>query len=674
MWLPSDAADNPVPAILEYLPYRKRGGTESRDALTHPWFAAHGYACLRVDIRGNGESDGLMEDEYTERELADGVEVIDWIAGQPWCTGAVGMMGISWGGFNALQIAALRPDALKAIITLCSTDDRYSDDIHYKGGCLLNENLGWGSTMLSYSSRPPDPAIVGEQWRRTWLERLGQEPLLPAVWLAHQTRDDFWKHGSVCEHYSQIEAPMLAIGGWADAYKNAVRRLVDNIDAPTKGIVGPWLHKYPHFAVPLPRIGFLQEALRWWDRWLKQIDTGVEEDPPFRAYLMDSVRPRTSYDHRPGRWIASDDWPPRSAARRVFALGGHGRLDDLGGAPRVGGGNALGGSDGVEARNPTHSDDYGGHLAGIGTRGFRTDIASPQHCGADAGEYCGVWLGPDMPGDQRHDDSMSACFDTEPIERELSIVGAPQVELTLCANTSRAQIAVRLNDVWPDGATTRITYGVLNLCHRSSHETPEPLIAGQDYTITLSLDDVAYTLPAGHRLRIAISTAYWPLIWPSPEPTMVTLSAGTVVLHDIAGIELDGVAFEQAETAPPHETVVLEDPTNSRIVETNQKTGLVTTTINDNFGRSRNSADGLESGGTALERWTILPDDPLSARGYTEWTQTLRRDGWETTTTTTVNMCADGENFYLGAKLVAYENGGVVLERAWNETIPRNFV
>ena len=137
IWLPTDAEQRPVPAILEYLPYRKRDGTHVRDALTHPHLAGHGYACVRVDMRGNGESDGLMLDEYTKQELDDAVEVIAWLAGQAWCSGAVGMMGISWGGFNALQVAALRPPALKAIITLCSTDDRYSDDIHYKGGCLL---------------------------------------------------------------------------------------------------------------------------------------------------------------------------------------------------------------------------------------------------------------------------------------------------------------------------------------------------------------------------------------------------------------------------------------------------------------------------------------------------------------------------------------------------------
>ena len=206
MWMPADAEKNPVPALLEYLPYRKRDGTIVRDALTHPYFAGHGYAAIRVDMRGNGDSDGLMQDEYAKQEQDDALEVIAWIARQKWCTGKVGMFGISWGGFNALQVAARKPPALKAIVTLCSTDDRYEDDIHYKGGSLLNENLGWAATMLAYSSRPPDPKIVGNQWRKMWMERLKNEPFLLIPWLKHPHRDAYWKHGSVCEDFGAIEA------------------------------------------------------------------------------------------------------------------------------------------------------------------------------------------------------------------------------------------------------------------------------------------------------------------------------------------------------------------------------------------------------------------------------------------------------------------------------------
>lgn len=244
VWMPSDTS-TPVPGILEYLPYRKRDGTSYRDELTHPWFCQRGYACLRVDIRGTGDSDGIMLDEYTPQELSDAAEIINWIAIQSWCNGNVGMMGISWGGFNCLQVAAMEPhvEPLKAIITLCSTVDRYHDDVHYKGGCLLNENFAWGSIMWSYSSLPPDPVLVGKRWKDMWMERLQVEPFLPSIWLRHTTRDAYWKHGSVCENYGNIRAATLAIGGWNDGYKNAVPALVHNISSCVKGIVGPWGHK-----------------------------------------------------------------------------------------------------------------------------------------------------------------------------------------------------------------------------------------------------------------------------------------------------------------------------------------------------------------------------------------------------------------------------------------------
>ena len=356
LWKPIDALDDPVPVILEFLPYRKRDGTTARDALTHPYFAQRGYACARVDMRGNGDSHGLMEDEYTQQELDDAVEVIQHLAAQDWCNGSIGMMGISWGGFNSLQVAAMTPPELKAIITLCSTVDRFADDIHYKGGCLLNENLGWGATMWSYSGRAPDPALRSD-WREMWLDRLENEPFLPATWLRHQTRDEYWKHGSVCEDFSTIKAKVLAIGGWGDAYKNTVSNVVENIEG-SKGIVGPWVHKYPHFAIPEPRIGFIQEALRWWDKWLKGIETGVETDPDLRLYQMDSVRPQTWYTERAGRWVAQT--PERAhqhpADIRTYFLG-----------------------DDVLSDEPAK---------------LYANVTSPQHSGAYSGVYFAIWLGP----------------------------------------------------------------------------------------------------------------------------------------------------------------------------------------------------------------------------------------------------------------------------------------
>lgn len=630
IWMPADAEAEPVPAILEHLPYRKRDGTIARDQLTHPWFAGHGYASIRVDMRGNGDSEGLMEDEYSDQEWQDACAVIAWAAAQPWCSGTVGMMGISWGGFNALQVAALRPPALKAIVTLCSTTDRYADDIHYKGGCLLGENLGWGATMLSYSSRPPDPAIVGERWRAMWLERLENEPFLPALWHTHQTRGAYWKRGSVCEDYGAIEAAVLSIGGWHDGYRNTVSHLVENVSAPVKGIVGPWIHKYPHFAAPEPRIGFLQEALRWWDRWLKGVDNGAENDPAYRAWLMDSVRPARWHSTRPGRWIAEKAWPSPSIEHREIAL----RLP--GGRPAL--------------------------------------VASPQDCGLAGGEYFPFTFGPELPGDQRDDDARSLCLDIDVQAEPLDIVGAPRLRIAVASDRPQANAVVRLCDVHPDGASELIAWGVLNLTHRTSHEFPQPLVPGEAIEATVVLDQCAYRVPAGHRLRIAVSTAYWPMLWPSPEPVGLTLSEASLILPVRPTAGGDEWTFPAPEGAAPWRTEALRKTASSRIAERNQATGVVTLTIADDFGEVRDLEHGLVHGSAVRETWTIAPDDPLSAFVEIAWTQTFSRDGWSVRTETTASMRADRDNFHLRGTIRALEEGTTVFERDFAESRPRDNV
>ena len=633
VWMPDDATATPVPAILEYLPYRKRDGTCARDELTHPYFASHGYVCLRVDIRGNGDSEGLMEDEYTAQELTDAVDVINWIAAQPWCAGTVGMMGISWGGFNALQVAALQPDPLKAIITLCSTADRFADDIHYKGGCLLNENLGWGGTMLSYSSRAPDHALVGHKWRDMWLERLNADPFLAARWLGHQHRDGYWKHGSVCEDFAAITAATLAIGGWGDAYKNTVQTLVDNLNAPVKGIIGPWIHKYPHIAMPEPRIGFLQEALRWWDKWLKGIETGVEDDPDLSLFQLQSEAPLPWYEQRKGRWIDQDF---RNASHKILHLGRGGLTDS--------------------------------------SSQFSISIDCPADTGVDAGEYCAIWTGPDLPGNQQRDDAQSVCFDTDVLTDPLAITGAPQITLTLSSNAPVAQIAVRLNDVHPDGKVSRITYGVLNLTHRNSSETPSPMPMNQPVEVTLSLDQIAYDILAGHHLRLSISNAYWPLVWPAPTATILTLGAGylTIPLLNEGGKDAD--RFAPPEAAKPWETRILRQGSNLRETTTDAKTGITTLHIVDDFGDVEDLDHGLTTGTIAREWWDIHPDDPLSARGRTHWSDTLQRGDWQLRTETTSEMWSDAKEFHLKASIEAYEGEKLVFEKNMKHSIARDLV
>ena len=493
VWMPEDANNNQYPAILEHLPYRKRDGTIVRDQYTHPWLAGHGYVCIRTDMRGNGDSDGLMTDEYTHQEHQDAIEVIEWAANQSWCNGNVGMMGISWGGFNALQVAALAPKPLKAIISLCSTVDRYADDIHYKGGCLLGENFGWSTNMLSYSSRPPDPSLVGENWRKMWMNRLENLELDLSRWLNHQHRDEYWKYGSVCEDYSAIKAAVLSISGWHDGYRNTTNHLIKNLTSPVKGIIGPWIHKYPHYAAPSPAIGFLQEAKRWWDHWLKDIDTGVDKDPDFRAYLMDSVTPKRWMDDRPGRWIVEKNWPSKTINKEILYFSQGAALE----------------------LSPTP---------------FNVSISSAQNCGSKAGEYFPFAFSDELPENQSHDDAHSACFDGDELTAPIDIVGSPHVNLRLCCDKDQGQVIVRLCDIRPDGTSALITYQYLNLTHHNSHENPSKISENQMFNVSLDLDQIAYRIPDGHRLRVAISSSYWPTLWPSPERTTLNIESGSIEL------------------------------------------------------------------------------------------------------------------------------------------------
>ncbi len=640
VWMPVKASTEPMPVILEHLPYRKRDGTIERDQFTHPWFAGHGYVCIRTDMRGNGDSEGLMKDEYSPQELSDAIEVINWAATQPWCNGKVGMMGISWGGFNALQVAALQPEPLKAIVTVCSTVDRYADDIHYKGGCLLGENFGWASNMLAYSSRPPDPALVGDQWQSMWKHRLENIEFDLSTWLRHQHRDDYWKHGSVCEDYSKIKAAVLSVGGWHDGYRNTISHLVENITAPVKGIVGPWIHKYPHYAGPKPAIGFLQECKRWWDHYLKDIDTGVEQDPAYRCYVMDSIAPKRWLDERPGRWIAEQQWPSNNINQLELYLANAGELN----------------------RQPESTNVL---------------ITSPLDCGVSAGEYFPFSFSEELPDEQSHDDQRSSCFTSTPQDTAIDIVGAVKVELTLISTTSNAQLAVRLLDHRPDGQSALITYGVLNLTHAQSHANPKAIKPGKAFECDITLDQIAYHLPAGHKLGIALSTAYWPTIWPSPDLTTLMLEQGKVTLPVRASKpenKTDEVSFEPPEGATHWQAKTLRAADYKRHYSKDPISGRVDTTILCDFGENEDSHHGLISGGKLRELWSIQPDDPTSAKVTNYWEHTGGRAGamWKTEVNST--MHSDRTTFYFQATLDTFLNDQPFLSRSFSDKVRRDLV
>ncbi|WP_219691902.1 CocE/NonD family hydrolase, partial [Streptomyces anatolicus] len=310
VWRP--VTDEPVPVLLEYLPSRLSDWTAPRDWQRHPWYAGHGYASVRVDVRGHGNSEGLPADEHSGQGAADGVEVVNWLAGRDWSTGKVGMFGISWGGFDSLRIAALAPEPLKAVVAVCSADDRYDNDGHYMGGSVLAAGMhAWAATTLASVCRPPDPYHVGDAWREMWLARLAAVEPPIHTWLDHQTRDDYWRRGSVREECSAIGAAVLAVGGWHDPHRDTVLRLVEHLpDDRVRGLIGPWPHQYPDRGLPPgPAIGFLQETLRWWDQHLKGVDTGIMAEPKLRSWISDSHPPATAYPQLRGGWVGDPSWP-----------------------------------------------------------------------------------------------------------------------------------------------------------------------------------------------------------------------------------------------------------------------------------------------------------------------------------------------------------------------------
>ena len=643
LFLPRRAHAQPAPVILEYIPYRRRDGTRLGDEAMHRWFAAAGFACARVDIAGMGDSDGLVDDEYVQREQNDGVEVIAWLAAQPWSSGAVGMIGISWGGFNGLQIAARRPPALKAVISLCSTVDRYHGDVHYTGGCLNEENLEWGGYFFTMNGFPPDPEIVGrDRWKEMWRHRIANAQLAPADWLEHQRRDAFWRHGSVIEDWSAIEVPVLAVSGWADGYTAAVFELVENLQAPCKGIVGPWGHKYPQEGVPGPAIGFLEEATRWWDRWLRYRDTGVENDPAMRMWLQESHLPEGHIPQRRGSWIQFDDWPADCA--RTLHLGPNALLESPAAAETT------------------------------------ASICSPQTVGLAAGQWCAYGLGkiaPELALDQRADDSGSLTYDSAPLTEPMHLAGRPVVRLRVSSDMAQAFVAVRLNAVHADGTSERLSYGVLNLCHRDSHETPTALVPGEQYDVVVEMKAIAQTVAVGQRLRLSVSTSYWPMIWPSPLPATVTVyqhssSVDLPVHAHVVACPAD--LFDPPEDAAHGPVTLLREGSETRHILRDLGERRTDFIASRDDGVYVIDDIGTEQSFTRVRSSSIIDSEPLWATATVECRATYRRDEWKVRVETDLSMSCDETSFIVSGRLAAFEGDGLFAERHFHRTIPRDHV
>ncbi|MFO0439473.1 MAG: CocE/NonD family hydrolase [Betaproteobacteria bacterium] len=655
LWLPDCAASKPVPTIIEVLPYRKRDIYAPRDAMHHRYFAGHGYACMRVDIRGSGDSDGVQGVFAMKQEQDDTLEVLKWIAAQPWSDGQVGMFGISWGGFQAIQTAYRAPKELKAIVPCSFAPDRYTYSQVFRGGSVLLRSIRWSTQMFGYKSRPPDPLQVRDQWRAMWLARLeGNVPQIISA-LQHQNYGEYWKSRAI--DFDRIQCPFYAVSGWADSsYVGAVGEALTKLKVPRKGLIGPWGHRFGHLGVPGPAIGFLQETLRWFDHWMRgkpgqDKSCGIMKEPMLTAWMPQAVPAKNYYAESPGRWVAEAQWPsPRIKPMRL-SLNSGGQLGE-------------------------HADKNKGKAAKI-------VACTPQTLGLNCGELM-PWFqhgaSPEMPGDQRADDGQSIGFDGAPLAKTTEILGTPVATLTLSVDRPTAFICVRLCDVAPDGASTRVTYGVFNLTHLNGADKPIRLKPGQRYTVRVPLADAGYSFVKGHRLRVAVSTTYWPLIWPSPEPVTLTLHAGKSFIElpvRPPRKEDAKVKFKPVEAAPPFKRTPLAPGGRNRIVRTDMGKNETIVEVTDSSGRSRyDDIDNLIAEARSTERYRIVEGDPLACEAEVTWTWLFERGDWGTRTEMRTKVACDKKDFIVAARLEAYERGEQgekqVFARDFSERIRRN--
>ncbi|MEU9129612.1 CocE/NonD family hydrolase [Kitasatospora sp. NPDC048540] len=656
IWRP--VTERPVPALLEYLPYGLTDRTAARDAERHPWYAGHGYAGVRVDARGHGNSEGLPEDEQTGTEAADGVAVVEWLAGQAWCSGRVGMFGLGRGGRTALRVAALDPAPLRAVVAVCAGDEDH-EDAHYLGGTLLATGLQNRTCAdLASAARPPDPRYVGDRWRQLWLERL--DALEPVVHrrLAHQSRDAYWRDGGIRDRHHAITAAVLAVGGWADPHRDAVLRLVEQLDAPTRGIIGPWPRQYPDQGLPPgPAIGFLQETLRWWDRWLHgpgsdsgsgsgtDTGSGTADGPALRSWMNESVPPAAAYANRPGRWVGEDGWPSPDVREVRYGLDG-----------------ALRG-------------------AGTASADRFVRVRSPQHTGVDAGRQVPAGGGADLPPDQREEDGRSVCFDSAPLPEPVELLGRPGVRLRLRCDTRRGQVAARLCDVAPDGSSALVTRGVLGLSARHGTERVVDWEPGAVEEVEFDLAGIAHDFPAGHRIRLALSSAYWPWVWPQPDAAGFEVDPGGSVLtlpvrHLAADAGSPPVAFEAPEQAAPLAVRVSEPLTArpERLLVHDVAAGEWRLEASPGPAGPYTLPDGLVVAEHTVEAYRIRADDPLSAQARTDLTVRLERPeiGWDATVQLRAEIRCDATHFVTRNRLRALDGGDVLFERDWERRIPRS--
>lgn len=627
IWLP--ITDQKIPAVLEYIPYRWQDGTVPMDDTLHPRFAKAGFAAVRVDLRGTGNSTGALHGEYTVAEWQDCVAVLDWLAAQCWCTGSVGMIGFSWGGINALQIAALQPPALKAIITLCSSDNLYTDDVHFRGGCLATDNVSWNNTMMALLAAPPDPKFHGVKTQKVWEERL--EAVRPWLldWMQHQTYDHEFQRTSVSERIKDIKVPVLAVGGWADLYTNSVFRLCHTLPGFVRGIVGPWAHGYPHITPPGPGFDFPVEAIRWWDQWLKGEDRQLQEDPLFRLYEQSGHEPAAASKFMPGRWISEENWPPHDINQQTFTLA---NMDKVSGS---------------------------------------TALVQTPSAGLSFGRLCPFGFPDEFPDqDINHADGV-LILETSDAVKDVSILGQPELHLMLNSDAPDGQLFARLIEVRPDGQAFLLTSAIQNLTHRSGHSHPKPIPVGEQVPVSLVFDTVAHRMSPNSRLRLTLQSGAWPNFWPAPNAAAINL--------DLTGSYLSLQTRDGIDRADAQFTAVAPDQAAPiTVVSDRQKNGRTEGRKVYLDRRDIHPSQAAEMPATWVSRIStsdnlyVEADDPGQSSVHAETQHRYGFKGFDCQINAETTMRSDNLFYYVQSSISVYLNKTELISNSWKGRIKRN--
>lgn len=628
LWLPDASADARFPVVLEYIPYRTFDRYRPLDDHWGAALAARGIAFARVDIRGSGNSEGLLLDEYLETEQRDGADVIAWLAEQAWCNGAVGMRGLSWGGFSTLQVAARRPPALKAIMPMCATDMRFRNDAHYVGGLPGLTNLKWAAGFELVMSSPPDPAVVGDRWEEMWRARLEATPSIAARWLEHGTNDDYWRHGSVGLDPEAIACPAYIVDGWADSYIESAERLLRGLRVPHKAIFGPWGHNYPQFGRPGPALDWIAEEERWWKHWLAGEPNGAMDGPALRFHLNYETPAHTGMNKVSGHWAAEQSWPSPGIRERLLHLA-PGRLSD---AP-------------AEGRLSYKADKVVG-------------LATPEWIPYAAAE---------LPRDQQQDDARSLLFDL-PLAEDQDVVGVPRLTLRVRSDRPMAAVAARLCEVDPQGRSWLVGYGILNLGFRrgftAAYERLEP---GRAYDVTIDLAPIGYRFKQGHRLRLALSESLWPLVWPSPEtPTLefdlAQCSLTLPIRPPVAPEPLFPISEEDFPFPRSDPRLDIEEALDGHV----RVEGAWPASS------SKVEATGTELSGSGPDmRLDFDPANPNSCRWLVRQSSRYRRGSWDCETRVSIEMTSTPTYFTINENLTAFKDGKVFHQRNRSDDIAR---